>query len=268
MSDEAVVLSVSSGIATVAINRPKVMNAVSAETLRQLRRALRSARENADIRAVLLTGQGRAFCTGADLSDPEISLDGPLERRAQKLAELMRADINPLMEELLTFPKPTLAAVNGPAVGGGIGLALCCDVAIATESAYFMQVFTPKLALVPDMGVTWLLERLVGRARTRGLALFGDRMSARQAAEWGLVWKTVADADFNEEIATAARRLADLPPLAARSLKKILDQAGAASFREQLAAEAEAQYGLVSSQDAQEAVMAFREKRPPLFSCR
>ncbi len=159
----------------------------------------------------MVTGRGRAFCTGADLSDPEIALDGALEERPAKLAVLMRETINPLMEELRSFPKPTIAAVNGPAVGGGIGIALSTDITIAASSAYFMQVFTPKLGLVPDMGVTWYLERLVGRARARGLAMLGDRLPAQEAADWGMIWKAVPDDMFSAEVTALANRIAGGP---------------------------------------------------------
>jgi 2-(1,2-epoxy-1,2-dihydrophenyl)acetyl-CoA isomerase len=177
----------------------------------------------------------------------------------------MTEEINPLMDELRSFPKPTIAAVNGPAVGGGIGIALSADITIAASSAYFMQVFTPKLGLVPDMGVTWYLERLVGRARARGLALLGDRLSAQDAADWGMIWKAVPDDTFSDEVAALAHRLADAPPLAMRLLSGLLDEASSNDFAAQLEREKVLQCKLVVTQDAQEAVLAFREKRPARF---
>ncbi|CAN7708139.1 enoyl-CoA hydratase-related protein [Aminobacter sp. LjRoot7] len=265
MSQESIVVSVEAGIATVEINRPQVMNALAGNTIRALRAVLREIREDDRIRAVILTGRGRAFSTGADLGDPEIALDGPLSERPAKLAALMRNEINPLMEELQSFPKPTIAAVNGAAVGGGIGLALSADIVVAAESAYFMQVFTPKLGLVPDMGVTWHMERLVGRARAKGLSMLGNRLPARDAADWGLIWKTVPDADLPSEVRTLAQLLADAPPLGLRALSSILDEATGHDFAQQLERECVVQCGLVASEDAQEAVAAFREKRPARF---
>ncbi|GGA78970.1 2-(1,2-epoxy-1,2-dihydrophenyl)acetyl-CoA isomerase [Nitratireductor aestuarii] len=268
MTTESINISIDSGIATLKLCRPHVMNALAASTIRELRSALASLRDNAEVRTVVLTGEGKAFCTGADLSDPEISLDGPLSQRSEKLAQLMRGEINPTVSDLLHFPKPTIAAVNGPAVGAGIGLALSCDIVIATQSAYFMNVFTPRMGLVPDMGVTWHLERLVGRARARGMTMLGDRLSAHDAAEWGMIWKAVPDAELAAEVSATARRLADAPPLALRALSEILDEAGSNGFDEQLDREGEVQCSLVSTADAQEAVTAFREKRLPHFTGR
>lgn len=268
MTHESVSITLDDGIATLAIDRPQVMNALAASTIREMREALRGVREDTRARVLVITGQGRAFCTGADLNDAEIALDGPLAERPRLLDRLMAQEINPLMVEIQTFPKPTIAAVNGPAVGGGIGLALAADIAIAAESAYFMQVFTPRLGLVPDMGVTWHLERLVGRARARALALLGDRLPATTAAEWGLIWKTVPDPELSAEVMSAARRLADAPPLAVAALRKVLDEAPDNDFTTQLDFERIAQCGLVATQDAQEAILAFREKRPARFTGR
>lgn len=265
MSQESIIVSIDAGIATIEINRPQVMNALAASTIRELRAALARLREDDNARAVILTGRGRAFSTGADLGDPEIALDGALSERPAKLAALMRTEINPLMEKLQSFPKPTIAAVNGPTVGGGIGLALSCDIVVAAESAYFMQVFTPKLGLVPDMGVTWHLERLVGRARARGLAMLGNRLSARDAADWGLIWKTFPDADLATEVKAIAQLLADSPPLGLKALSGILDEAPGHDFAQQLERECIVQCSLVLTEDAQEAVTAFREKRPARF---
>src|SRR5260221_426801 len=186
MTDSPVDLVVENGVATLTLNRPDVLNALSIGTIRALRDALAAVRANPNARALVLTGCGRGFCTGADLNDPVIALDGPLDERADKLARLMAADINPLMAELQALPLPKVAAVNGPAVGAGIGLALAADIVLAAESAYFLQVFTPRLGLVPDMGVTWHLPRLVGRARALAASLLGERISAETAADWGL----------------------------------------------------------------------------------
>jgi 2-(1,2-epoxy-1,2-dihydrophenyl)acetyl-CoA isomerase len=265
MDEASVLVSTANGVCTLEINRPQVMNAVAGSTVRELRAALAAARNDPEARVLVVTGRGRAFCTGADLSDPEIALDGALEERPAKLAVLMRETINPLMEELRSFPKPTIAAVNGPAVGGGIGIALSTDITIAASSAYFMQVFTPKLGLVPDMGVTWYLERLVGRARARGLAMLGDRLPAQEAADWGMIWKAVPDDMFSAEVTALANRIAGAPTLAMRRLSSLLDEAPSNDLATQLDRERAMQCELVLTQDAQEAVLAFREKRPPRF---
>lgn len=268
MSDEAILVAVEEGVATLTLNRPEVMNALAGSTIRHMRGSLKELADRGDVRVVVITGNGRAFCTGADLGDPEIALDGELEDRPAKLAALMRDQINPLMVELQNFPRPTIAAVNGPAVGGGIGVALAADIVIASDAAYFMQVFTPKLGLVPDMGVTWHMERLVGRARARGLAVLGDRLSATSAAEWGLIWKAVSAAEFDAEVASTARRIADAPPLAVKAVRKVLDAAPENGFAQQLDLECDVQCDLVGTADAQDAVLAFREKRQPRFTGR
>lgn len=265
---ESITISMNAGIAKLAINRPQVMNALAASTIRDLRVALAGLRDDPAVRVVVLTGEGKAFCTGADLSDPEITLDGPLGERSQKLARMMREEINPFVSEWQTFPKPTVAAVNGATAGAGIGLALCADIVVAAQSAYFMNVFTPRLGLVPDMGVSWHLTRLVGPARARGLTMLGDRLSAVDAERWGMIWKAVPDETFADEVRGIARRLADAPPLALARLAEILEEAPGNSFVAQLERECEAQCALVGTEDAQEAVTAFREKRAPVFKGR
>lgn len=265
MEKEPVIASCEGAVAVLTMNRPQVMNALAGSTIRALRKALADLRANGELRVLIVTGAGKAFCTGADLGDPEIALDGEIADRPAKLAQLMRAEINPLMEELQDFPLPTIAAVNGPTVGGGIGIALACDLVIASHDAYFMQVFTPRLGLVPDMGVTWHLERLVGRARARGLSMLGDRLPARDAADWGLIWKAVPADQFDAEVQGAARRIADASPLAQAALRRLLDEASSNELTRQLDREREAQCRLVGTHDAQEAVLAFREKRQPRF---
>jgi 2-(1,2-epoxy-1,2-dihydrophenyl)acetyl-CoA isomerase len=179
----------------------------------------------------------------------------------------MRDDINPLMNELHDLPLPKVAAVNGPAVGAGLGLALAADIVIAAQSAYFMQVFTPKLGLVPDMGVTWHLPRLIGRARAIAWSMLGERLSAEKAAAWGLIWNVVPDDKLAEEARAVAQQLARGPTHALSLLATCFDEAKG-SYAAALDAEAAAQCRLVATSDAQEAVMAFREKRPPIFNGR
>lgn len=268
MENEPVFANCDGAIAKLIINRPQVMNALAASTIRAMRKALADLRRKNGLRVLIVTGAGRAFCAGADLGDPEIALDGEIADRPAKLSKLMQADINPLMQELQQFPLPTIAAVNGPAVGGGTGIALACDLVIASHEAYFMQVFTPRLGLVPDMGVTWHLERLVGRARARGLSMLGDRLSAVEAAEWGLIWKAAPADRFDAEVEAVARRIADAPPLAQAALRRLLDEAPSSDLSRQLDREREEQCRLVGTSDAQEAVLAFREKRQPRFTGR
>lgn len=265
MSETLPELEIADGVATLTLDRPALLNALSIETIRGLRRRIAEIAGRSDVRALVLTGRGRAFCVGADLSDPVISLDGPLEERAGKLARLMRDDINPLVVELAGLAIPKIAAVNGPAVGAGLGLALAADIVIAAKSAYFMQVFTPKLGLVPDMGVTWHLPRLIGRARAIAWSMLGERLPAEKAVEWGLVWKAVPDDTLMAEATAVARQLAGGPTLALALLPQLIDEAAAADLAGALEAEADAQCRLVATADAQEAVLAFRAKRAATF---
>ena len=260
--------NIQGGVARLTLNRPKVMNALAMSTIREMRLALREISSHGDVRVLLITGAGRAFCTGADLSDPEISLDGKLDDRAGKLAVLMRDEINPLVAEIHALPIPRIAVVNGPAVGAGVGLALAADIVLAGRSAYFMQVFTPRLGLVPDMGTTWHMPRLIGRARALGSAMLGEKIDAARAEEWGLIWKAVDDDVLQAEAQRLADRLAAGPTAAFAALSRCLDSSYENDLIAQLAVEADVQCSLVSSADAQEAVQAFRDKRPPAFKGR
>jgi len=257
--------SVESGVARLTLNRPKVMNALAMTTIRELRTILRDVQSRGEARALLITGAGRAFCTGADLSDPEISLDGRLEDRAAKLAVLMHNEINPLVAEFHALPIPKIAAVNGAAVGAGVGLALAADIVLAGRSAYFTQVFTPRLGLVPDMGTTWHMPRLIGRARALGSAMLGEKIDAVRAESWGMIWKVIDDDALQAEAMRLAAQFAAGPTSAFAALSRCIDASYENDLQAQLEVEAEAQCSLVSSVDAQEAVQAFRDKRAPAF---
>ena len=259
-------LSVGNGVARLTLNRPKVMNALAMSTIREMRAGLREISSWPDARVLVITGAGRAFCTGADLSDPEISLDGPLNDRAGKLALLMRDEINPLVAEFHALPMPKIAAVNGPAVGAGVGLALAADIVLAGRSAYFTQVFTPRLGLVPDMGTTWHMPRLIGGARALGSAMLGEKIDAARAEAWGMIWKVVDDDALYAEAERIAAQFAAGPTAAFAALSCCIDTSYDNTLATQLAIEADAQCRLVSSADAQEAVQAFRDKRPPVFT--
>jgi 2-(1,2-epoxy-1,2-dihydrophenyl)acetyl-CoA isomerase len=255
MTYQTLLVSQTAGLAVITLNRPEVMNALNAPLRAELRAALHTAIGSA--RALVLTGAGRAFCSGQDLSDASLA-DIDLEAT-------LRDDYEPLLRLLQGCPIPTLAAVNGAAAGAGANLALACDVVIASESASFSQAFT-RIGLIPDAGGTWTLPRQIGTARAMGAMLFADRVSARQAADWGMIYEAVPDAGFAARWQDRAMALATGPTAAFAALKQALRASAGNSFEAQLALEAQLQGICGQTADFREGVAAFLEKRPPRFS--
>lgn len=254
------------GIAEIVLDRPDALNALSREMFESLRRHLANISTNTGIGAVVLTGAGRGFCAGADLKDPMMGRGLPREERGRNCATVLDTLMHAFIRELRALPLPTVAAVNGVAAGGGVGLALACDVVIAARSASFLLPFTPKLGLVPDLGGSWHLAHHLGRARALGAALLGDPMPAQQAAEWGLIWRCVDDGQLHEEAIAIAQRLRDGPRRAQVALRRLIDAARRRSFDEQLDAERDAQADLTGTEDAAEAIAAFEARRIPRFT--
>lgn len=262
----SVLLSRNAGVLTLTLNRPDALNALNRALMEAMRAALAEAAKDESVRSLLITGAGRGFCAGADLTEPARAVEGgPKLSPGQRTSEAMTSHFNPLVRDLYQFPKPTIAAVNGVAAGGGVGLALACDMVIAAKSATFIQVFAPKLGLVPDLGCSWQLPRLVGVARARGLALLGDRLSAEDAANWGLIWKCVDDATLLETANEIATRLAAGPTKAFVRSRELFDQSFENDFVEQIDLERRYQAELGDTEDAREGVMAFIQKRAPKF---
>ncbi|WP_103333644.1 enoyl-CoA hydratase-related protein [Pseudotabrizicola formosa] len=258
MTYQTISVTEDGGITTVALNRPEVMNALSTQMRAEVLDALRLAGKTA--RVIVLTGTGRAFCSGQDLGDRAKIAEIDLERT-------LRDEYEPLLRALMDCPVPTIAAVNGAAAGAGANLALACDVVIAAESASFIQAFT-RIGLMPDAGGTYWLPRQVGFARAMGAMLFADRISARQAADWGMIWEAVPDADFPAHIAARARTLATGPTVAYRGVKKALRQSFSNDLEAQLALEAQLQGACGQTRDFMEGVVAFLDKRPAAFEGR
>ncbi|WP_439815928.1 enoyl-CoA hydratase-related protein [Zavarzinia sp. CC-PAN008] len=266
MSLETLVVETADAIRTIRLNRPQVLNALNARMWQELTDVLDETAADPEVRAVLLTGAGRAFCAGADLSTPPSA--GDSRDPGDRSAESMHTLINPMVMKLATLPKPVVCAVNGVAAGGGVGLALACDVVVSARSATFIQVFGPQLGIVPDMGCSWFLPHLVGRQRALGLALLGDRLPAETAAEWGLIWKAVDDAALAEEAGAIARKLAAGPTIGFGLIKKAITAAANQDLAASLHLEAESQRIAFRTEDTKEGVLAFVQKRKANFKGR
>jgi len=246
------------GVAVIALNRPEVMNALNAQMRAELRHALAAA--GAASRVVVITGTGRAFCSGQDLGDRATVASLNLE-------QVLRDEYEPLLRAIVDCPVPVIAAVNGAAAGAGANLALAADVVIAAESAAFVQAFS-RIGLMPDAGGTWMLPRLVGQARAMGAALFAERIPARQAADWGMIWEAVPDAEFDACWRARARHLAEGPSVAYGHIRRVMRDSWGNDLESQLALEARLQGECGQTRDFREGVVAFLEKRPAKFEGR
>ncbi len=245
-------------VAVITLNRPDVMNALNAQMRAEILEAVKRAEEEA--RVIVLTGAGRAFCSGQDLGDGVAAAGLDLER-------VLRDEYEPMLKAIYESPLPVVSAVNGPAAGAGANIALAADVVIASEAASFIQAFT-RIGLMPDAGGTYWLPRQVGFARAMGMALFADKISARQAADWGMIWEAIAEVDFDHHWRARAAHLANGPTAAYRAVKRSLREGYSNDLSTQLELEAELQGSLGQSHDFREGVTAFLEKRAPKFEGR
>lgn len=264
MEFTSLLYSVDDGIATITLNNPAKLNPLSHAIQTEMREALAQVRSDGSVRALTITGAGKAFCVGADLSAMGSAPDDG-RSRGDAVADGMHETTNRIITDLRGLPVPVLSVVNGPAAGAGVGVALAADVVIAARSAYFYLPFMAKLGIVPDLGTTWFLSRFAGRARALGLTLLGDRLPAEQAAAWGVIWSCVDDADLARHARDMARRLADLPAHAALETRAVYDAAQVNDLNAQLAFEAERQRELLDRDSFLEGARAFMEKRAPVF---
>jgi 2-(1,2-epoxy-1,2-dihydrophenyl)acetyl-CoA isomerase len=258
MSGSAVLSSVADGVATITMNRPEVLNALDEAMLDGLRGALAAAKADASVRAVILTGAGRGFCAGADLAQDAMR-GGPND-----VAQGLRERYHPIVLAMRQFPKPIVGSVNGPAAGAGMSLALACDIVLAGESASFMQAFA-RIGLVPDCGSTWFLPRIVGDVRARAMVMLADRIGARDALSFGLVWQVHADDRLMDEARAVASRMARMPTRAYELVKQALAASPGNGLGDQLEVEARLQADAFRTEDFREGVSAFVEKRAPRF---
>lgn len=246
------------GIATITLNRAEVMNALSTQMRAEITHAVNAAAEVA--RVVVITGSGRAFCSGQDLGDGARASDLNLERT-------LRDEYLPMLRAIVDCPVPVIAAVNGTAAGAGANLALACDVVIAAESASFIQAFS-RIGLIPDAGGSYVLPRSVGLPRAMGLALFADKITAREAAEMGMIWEAVDDAVFAQHWQARAAFLANGPTEAFKRAKALLRASPENDLEAQLVLEGQLQGQCGETRDFKEGVLAFSEKRMPKFEGR
>ncbi len=240
----------------LSLNRPDRINAFSTGMAATLVAALEAAAADDTCRAVLLHGEGRGFCSGQDLTEVPQSAD---------LGHLLELRYVPIIRLLRTMAKPVVCAVHGVAAGAGANLALACDIVIAGETAKFIQAFV-RIGLIPDVGGTWFLPRLVGSARARALAMLGEPVEARQAEQWGMIWRAVPDESLMAEAAAVAARLASLPTQAIALMKRALEVSENHTLEQQLVAEQDAQREAGYTPDFAEGVRAFVEKRPAVFT--
>ena len=248
-------------VALVTLNRPQALNSFTRQMHHDLWTALDLAEADSTIRALVITGAGRGFCAGADLSEFDFAPGPDLVKRADPGPVIDQA-FNPTARRLQNLRMPTIAAVNGVAAGAGASLAMCCDIAIAVPSASFIQAFS-KIGLIPDAGGSWLLVERLGMARAMALAMTGDKLSADKAKEWGLIWD-VAEDSVASAIALA-ERLAVMPTKALVATRQLLRDAGTRTFTQHLDVERDTQSAMGRTHDYIEGVSAFLQKRAPAF---
>jgi len=263
MTYQTILFEVSGGVARLTLNRPDRLNSFNVQMHKEVREALSQLANNSEARVLVFTGAGRGFCAGQDLGDRAVAPGG----QGVDLGDSIENYYKPLVLALRNLPMPIIGAVNGVAAGAGANIALACDLVIAAKSASFVQAFS-KLGLVPDSGGTWFLPRLLGNARAMGLALLGDKLPAEQAAQWGLIWRCVEDAELKSTVDQLATQLAAAPTRGLARTKQAIYESWSHSLEQQLDQERDFQRELGRSQDYAEGVAAFTEKRTPKFTGR
>lgn len=261
MTFETILFEVANGAARLTLNRPDRLNSFTIQMHSEVAEALSRVENDGNVRALLITGAGRGFCAGQDLSDRAVApgADGV------DLGESLENRYNPLIRRLIALAKPVVCAVNGVAAGAGANIAFAADIVLAAKSAKFIQSFS-KIGLVPDSGGTWILPRLAGQARALGLALTGDAISAEKAENWGLIWRAVDDENLMSEADKLIATLASGPTKGLAAIKRAIRNGWAVSLDEQLDLERDLQREMGLSDDYREGVAAFTEKRTPKFT--
>jgi 2-(1,2-epoxy-1,2-dihydrophenyl)acetyl-CoA isomerase len=261
MSWKTLIVDKKDGIATVMLNRPDRLNALSLELMSELLKALDEIDQDAAMRCLLITGAGRGFCSGADLASGDLTSDGGMP----DLGKALHDRYHPVIRKLAAYRMPVVCAVNGPAAGAGMSLALCGDIVIAAKSATFLQAFG-NLGLVPDAGSTFFLPRLAGTARALGLTMLAEKLPAETAAQWGLIWQCVDDAELMPAALKVATKFANGPTVGLAQIRKLIRQSATNGLDAQLEAERESQVIAGRTRDFIEGVTAFLQKRTAKFT--
>ncbi len=257
---EHILFSIENAVAHITFNRPQVFNSMNHAMRQEILEALATCESDSGIRAVYLTGSGKAFCAGEDLQEV-VDPNGP------SLTEIISTGYNPIVLKIRNLEKPVVAAVNGVAAGAGANIALACDITVATQSASFTQAFS-KIGLIPDSGGTWTLPRLIGMQRATALMMLSDKISASEAAAMGMIWKVFPDECFVDDSLKLAEILAQMPTKGLALTKQALNQSFSNDFSAQLALEDKLQTTAGETYDYREGVAAFLEKRKPVFEGR
>lgn len=261
MNFETILFSVDAGISRLTLNRPERLNAFNERMHTEVAEALRQVETDPAVRVLLLTGSGRGFCAGQDLSDRDVDA-GPLD-----LGRTTATYYNPLVRRLAALKCPVVCAVNGVAAGAGVNIALACDLVLARRSAKFVQAFS-TIGLIPDAGGTWVLPHLIGQARALGFTLTGGTLSAQQAEQWGLIWSVVDDDVFEAEVERLMVQLANAPTQGLAAAKQAIRGAWSTTLEQQLALESQLQRDCGHTLDYREGVNAFKTRRTPRFQGR
>lgn len=253
----SVLFHVDNGVAFLTLNRPDKLNSFNREMALLLQKLLDDCSQREDIRCICITGSGKGFCAGQDLAEV-VDPEGP------GMNKILSEHYNPIITRIYQLPKPVVAAVNGVAAGAGANIALSCDVVIAAESASFIQAFS-KIGLIPDSGGTYTLPRLIGRQLASALMMLGDKVSATEAAQMGMIYKTIPDAEFEMKIQQITTQLASMPTYALALTKQALTASSHNNLQQQLELEDKLQQQAADSYDFKEGVASFLEKRKPVF---
>ena len=254
----SIILNKQNNVAFIHLNRPDVFNSFNRDMALLLQKTLDDCATDATVRAIVITGNGKAFCAGQDLkevTDPELN---------PGFRKILEEHYNPIIQKIRTIEKPIIAAVNGVAAGAGANIALACDIVVATENASFIQAFS-KIGLIPDSAGTFFLPRLIGLQRATAIMMLGDKITATEAVNMGMIYKILPAGFFEEEVQNLAKTLAQMPTKALGLTKRLLNQSMTNSLEQQLALESDLQIEASSSNDYKEGVTAFVEKRKPEF---
>ena len=262
MKFNAILLDIAGGIAKITLNRPDKLNSFTGEMHADLKQAMQIILADNSVRVLMITGAGRGFCAGQDLSERMMG-----KEESTDVGSSLEKNYNPLLKQLRALPYPVICAVNGVAAGAGCNLVLACDIVIAARSASFIQIFS-KIGLIPDAGGTYTLPRLVGTARAMAAAMLAEKVSAEQAERWGMIWKCVDDDKFAAEADALAKQLAGQATKAMGLTKRAIYASANNTFEQQLDLERDLQREAAKSEDFREGVTAFKEKRPAKFSGR